>query len=266
MDDDSTIATLDVGGEGSGFENQSVTRVGQILALFGPPTKELSAGDIAERLELNRTTAYRYCASLVAAGILERGARRGTFVLGGLLLELGIQALDRKRVVDVAPPYLRALSAATGTTAILGLWGAQGPIAALVEEDRRTVLVTIRPGSALGPASAQMQVFLAHHRDPATVERIVAGLPAADRTALEAAVYSARRAGYALTKFRNGLFGAAAPVFDDYGITATVAILGSEQSVDLTPGSAALATLRDTAVAIGEELARDDGKALARVR
>lgn len=263
-EENSPVAHLDAGGEGSGFENQSVTRVGQILALFGPPTTELSAGDIAERLELNRTTAYRYCASLVTAGILERGRRRGTFILGGLMLELGIHALDRKRVLDIAPPYLRALSTTAGATAVLSLWGAQGPIVALVEEDRRTVLVTVRPGAHLGMTSAQMHVFLAHHRDPFTVERILGSLPTAERTDVEAAVYAARRTGYAISRFRQSLFGLAVPVFDDYGVNATIALLGSDQSTDLTPSSPVLAALQRTATAIGDELGRGEGESVVR--
>lgn len=259
------VASLDAGGEGTGFENQSVTRVGQILALFGPPTTELSAGEIAERLELNRTTAYRYCSSLVAAGILERGRRRGTFILGGLMLELGIHALGRKRVLDIAPPYLRALSTAVGATAVLSLWGAHGPVVATVEEDPRTVIVTVRRGSHLGMTSAQMHIFLAHHRDPATVARILGGLPPAERATVEAAVYTARRNGYALARFRSSLFGLAVPVFDDYGINATVALLGSDQSVDLGPDSATLAALRRTATAIGEELSRNEGDGVAQL-
>ena len=129
--------------EGTSFDIQSVSRVGQILGLFGPHTTELTALDVAEQLGLNRTTAYRYCTSLVTAGILERGRRRGGFVLGGLMLQLGIQALGRRRVVDVAPPYLAELSTATGMTAVLSLWGARGPVVALTQEDTsRTVVVT----------------------------------------------------------------------------------------------------------------------------
>ena len=57
---------------------RAVARVGQICSLFGPGVVELSAADIADATGLNRTTAYRYCASMAAAGILERGVRRGT--------------------------------------------------------------------------------------------------------------------------------------------------------------------------------------------
>src|SRR5690242_16284654 len=117
--------------EAANSDIRAVARVGQICALFGPRVLELSAADVAERTGLNRTTAYRYCASMVAAGILERGSRRGTFALGGLMLELGIQAIGRQRIVEIAGPYLRKLSTAVGMTAVLSIRGAQGPVVAL---------------------------------------------------------------------------------------------------------------------------------------
>jgi DNA-binding IclR family transcriptional regulator len=72
-----------------GTEIQAVDRAAQILRLFGPETPELTAGEAAERLELNRTTTYRYCTSLASSGLLERGTAPGTFVPGALLLQLG---------------------------------------------------------------------------------------------------------------------------------------------------------------------------------
>jgi response regulator of citrate/malate metabolism len=76
----SAMVTSEVNSDASGSDIQAVARVGQICGLFGPHTTELTASEVAERLGLNRTTAYRYCASMVAAGILERGPRRSTFV------------------------------------------------------------------------------------------------------------------------------------------------------------------------------------------
>ena len=127
------MANTELGPDASSSDIQAVARVGQICGLFGPQTTELSAVEIAERVGLNRTTAYRYCVSMVSAGILDRGPRRGTFVLGGLMLQLGIHALGQRRVVEIAPTYLADLCSAVQVTVVLGLWGARGPFAALVQ-------------------------------------------------------------------------------------------------------------------------------------
>jgi len=244
------------GGEGTSFDIQSVSRVGQILALYGPQTAELTAVDVAERLGLNRTTAYRYCTSLVTAGILERGQRRGAFVLGGLILQLGIQALGRRQVVEIARRYLRRLSAEVGTTVVLSLWGTSGPVVALVQEDAaRTVVVTVRVGAELDATSAQMRVFLAYLPDPHLVDQVTAGLSAADRASLEAAIYAVRRNGYSTVTLPGGLYGAAAPIFDEHGIAATIAVLGAGGMDSVAPGSPTLSRLVATAAEITEAFA-----------
>ncbi|MCQ1957533.1 helix-turn-helix domain-containing protein [Arthrobacter sp. zg-Y826] len=241
--------------ETSGYDIQAVSRAAQICALFGPHTVEVTAAEVAARLDLNRTTAYRYCMALVAAGILERSPRRGAFILGGLMLQLGVHALSRRRVVQIAPPYLAELSGAVGMTAVLSLWAVGGPVAALVEEDRKqTVIVTVRPGSLLDIAAAQTQVFLAYLKDPHALGSTAAGLSAAQRTELDGAIYTARRQGYSIAHHPGGLFGVAVPVFDEYGIAATVALLGADRTGELGPGSPILARLMGTAAALSDEL------------
>ncbi|WP_448811015.1 IclR family transcriptional regulator [Agromyces bauzanensis] len=242
-------------GEGTSFDIQSVSRVGQILGLYGPQTTELTAAEVADRLGLNRTTAYRYCASLVAAGILDRGRRRGSFVLGGLMLQLGIQALGRRRVVDLAPPYLRELSSAVGLTAVLSLWGAGVPVVALVQEDAaRAVMVTVRPGTRLDTSSAQIRVFLAHLTDHQVVESVLASLPPAERAEMEAAIYTVRRSGSCFATLPDGFYSVAAPVFDDDGIAATIAVLGADQLADPASRAAVIARVADTAAALSDQL------------
>lgn len=241
--------------ETSGYDIQAVSRAAQICALFGPKTVEVTPAEVAAKLNLNRTTAYRYCVALVAAGMLERSPRRGAFVLGGLMLQLGIHALSRRPVVQIAPPYLAELSGAVRMTAVLSLWAVDGPVATLVEEDsNQTIIVTVRPGSLLEVTAAQTHVFLAYLKDPHAVGTTAAGLSAAQRSELDAAIYNARRRGYSIARHSGGLFGIAVPVFNEYGIAATVAILGADPAADLNPGSPILTQLRETAAALSEEL------------
>ncbi|MEH1028281.1 IclR family transcriptional regulator [Micromonospora profundi] len=236
--------------EASSSDIRAVARVGQILALFGPRVLELTAADVAERTGLNRTTAYRYCASMVAAGILERGTRRGTFALGGLMLELGIQALGRQRIVEIAGPHLRKLRTAVRMTAVLSIRGATEPVVALVEEDTsRMVVVTVHAGSKLDMTAAQTHLFLAY-ADPSALDAATEGMSAVDKARLESEIYSARRQGFSIARHSGGLFAMAAPVFDEQGMCATVAILGAGE-LDL---ATALDQLLATATALSDEL------------
>lgn len=46
-----------------------------VFACFPPDGRSLAVGDVAERLEMNASTAHRYMATLLAAGLLEQDAR-----------------------------------------------------------------------------------------------------------------------------------------------------------------------------------------------
>lgn len=250
MNYDSGMANFDPN-EASNSDIRAVARVGQICALFGPRVLELTAADVADRTGLNRTTAYRYCASMVAAGILERGSRRGTFALGRLMLELGTLALGRQRIVEIAGPYLRKLSAAVRMTAVLSVRGAQGPVVALVEEDTsRLVVVTVPAGTKLDASAAQTHLFLAYS-DASTMDLVAAEMSPAERARLESEVYSARRQGFSIVRHSGGACVVAAPVFDEKGLCATVALLGAGDLADLSP---ALEQLLATATALSDEL------------
>jgi DNA-binding IclR family transcriptional regulator len=244
------MANLDPS-DASTSDIRAVARVGQICTLFGPRVPELSAADVAERTGLNRTTAYRYCASMVAAGILARGSRRGTFALGPLMLELGALALGRQRVVEIARPHLQKLSTAVRMTAVLSVRGTQGPVVALVEEDTsRMVVVTVHAGTKLTADAAQTRVFLAHS-EPSLMEQLAAGISPAERARLESDVQTAGERGFSFVRQSGGSFVVAAPVFDEMGLCATVAVLGAGDLPDLTP---ALESLLACAAALSEEL------------
>ncbi|MGH3742339.1 MAG: IclR family transcriptional regulator, partial [Micromonosporaceae bacterium] len=234
---------------------QAVTRAAQVLRLFGPDTPELTAGEAAAKLRLNRTTAYRYCTSLAAAGLLERGHRPGSFIPGPLLLQLGVFALGRRRVMDLAPPHLHRLRMTAEHTAVLSLWGGAGAVVARVEEDPGTVVITVRVGTQLPLDAAQSQLFLAWHPDQPTISRILAAQPADSRHALEARLAQVRAIGYAYnTAVSPGVLAIAAPVFDEYGICATLALVGTDKGMAADDSSTQVLLLKQAAHELSKEL------------
>lgn len=242
-------------GPADSAEIQAVSRAAQILALYGPETPVLTAAEAAERLGLNRTTAYRYCTSLVTAGLLERGMEAGTFIPGGLLLQLGAYSLGRRRVMDLAPPHLRALSANARMTAVLSLWGASGPVVSRVEEETGPiVLVTVRVGSHLPLDTAQAKVFAAFHSDDFAVSRLMASMPHDLRARLDADVAGVRAAGYCAAASTPGIVAVAAPVFDEYGLCASLAVVSTDNALSTSADAPELAMVIATARALTKEM------------
>ncbi len=68
--------------------NSTADRAIDVLFLFDVHTPVLSAGDIAERLGMSRSTTYRYLQSLRTSNLLEEDAVRGGFRLGSRVFEL----------------------------------------------------------------------------------------------------------------------------------------------------------------------------------
>ncbi|MGO2112700.1 MAG: IclR family transcriptional regulator [Pseudoclavibacter sp.] len=240
-------------GRTGGAEIQAVDRAAQILSVFGPERPQITAAEAAELLDLNRTTTYRYCTSLVSAGLLERGPESGTFVPGALLVQLGAFAIGRRKVVDLAPRFMRDLCTATGLTTVLSLWGSTGPIVSRVEEETtRSIVVTVRVGTQLSLVSAQSKVFLAHLGDQVRVERLIATLSDRQRERMREEV--GRLVGpddLAVGADGYGVHAIAAPVFDEYTICATLALIATNDVLPLDVTSDAAVSLRDTARALG---------------
>jgi DNA-binding IclR family transcriptional regulator len=233
---------------------QAVSRVSQILSLFEPATPEVTAGEVAERLGFNRTTAYRYCTSLVAAGLLERSAEGG-YVPGGLLLQLGAFAIGHRRVINLAPRHMQVLSRATQASVVLSLWGLTGPVVSRVEDnDSAVVIVSVRVGSHLPLDTAQSKVFLAYHSDQLSMQRLMANLSGPALRELHAGVERVRAVGHCSAMSTPGVVAVAAPVFDEYGICATIAIVGPDNTLSMSDDAPELRVVVDTARELTREL------------
>lgn len=233
---------------------QAVSRVSQILSLFEPATPEVTAAEVAERLGLNRTTAYRYCTSLVSAGLLER-TEDGAYVPGRLLVQLGAFAIGNRRVIELAPRHMRELARATQTSVVLSLWGQAGPVVSRVEENVSTVVVSVRVGSHLPLDTAQCKVFIAYHADQLAMERLLANLSGQALAQLRADVERVRAVGHCAAMSTPGVVAVAAPVFDERGICATLAVVGPDNTLSMSDDAPELRAVIDTA----RELTRDMG-------
>jgi len=235
---------------------QAVTRASQILALFRPDRPRLTIVDAAAELGLNRSTTHRYFATLVSAGLLERSRDGSAYVPGGLLVQLGAFALGRRTVVDLAPAHLAGLSRTTRLSSALSLWGATGPVVARVEEDNTNpVVVSVRIGHQLPVGSAQCQVFLAFMADQLQAERLLATASGAERRRLAENVERARSTGLASTHLTDSdITAVGAPIFDESGICATIALIGTARTLPVHEPGTAWRDLAATAYELSKEL------------
>jgi IclR family transcriptional regulator, acetate operon repressor len=107
---------------------QSVDRAVGLLRAVAEAPGAASLADLAERVGLNRSTAWRLLLTLEHHGLVDRDAATGGFVLG---YEVGRLALrgGRAGLVRRARPALSELAEQTGMTAVLSVPTATEPIA-----------------------------------------------------------------------------------------------------------------------------------------
>ena len=140
-------------------------------------------------------------------------------------------------------------------TAVLSLWGLTGPVITRVEEDTATiVVVSVRVGSHLTLEAAQSMVFAAYHSDQLSIERLIATLPPSSQAQLRERIDAVRAVGHCSASITPGVVVVAAPVFDEYGICATVAVAGTDNALSMSDDEPALRQVIGTARELTREL------------
>ncbi|WP_291329509.1 IclR family transcriptional regulator [Desulfovibrio sp. UCD-KL4C] len=94
---------------GEGRQIQSVVRALSILELYNRSTQELSVTEIANLLDLSKSTAYSLISTLAQNGYLEQNPKDSRYSLGLKLLRLGGQVRRHSILVRRATPFLEKL-------------------------------------------------------------------------------------------------------------------------------------------------------------
>lgn len=236
---------------------QAVDRVGMILALFGPHRESVTSSEAADLIGLNRTTTYRYLTSLVNANVLTLRDDR-SYAPGPTLVQLGAFALGRRDILRLAVEPMQALARDTEITAVLSLWGASSPVVAHVEEPpRREIVVSVRVGMQLSSGAAQTGIFHAFMGQAPSVMRAAKQLPPEDRERIEHSARETAERGYAAQVSPRGIAVLAAPVWDENGLAASLALLSTRDVLDVHTEGAELHALQDAARTISAALGAD---------
>jgi len=98
---------------------QVIERAASILRALKPHQQGLSLGEIADRVDLPRSTVQRIVGALMAEGLVTTGPRGRRVLLGPEIADLAQQS--RRNVVEVCRLILTELSQATGETADLSV-------------------------------------------------------------------------------------------------------------------------------------------------
>lgn len=129
--------------------NATADRALDILTMFDDTHLVISGTEVAERLGVARSTAYRYLQSLVAGRFLEE-APGGGFRLGLRVLEISRLARRSYGLSEVALPSMRKLAEEVQETVLLTRRAGDLVVCVdLAENETRAVRISYERGSAL---------------------------------------------------------------------------------------------------------------------
>ncbi len=189
---------------------------------------DLGTNEVARRTGVNPSSASRLLATLTSGGLVRQVGDTGRYRLGTRLFQLGMAAVARLDLREVARPHLRALVEATGETATLSTAGEGEAITVDFVQSASSVQSIARVGRpSVGHATAVGKVLLAFSGGrPAGPLRAYTTrtITSAEVLAAEVARTAERGWAEAVGEREEDLNAIAAPVLDRRGDLA--AILG----------------------------------------
>jgi DNA-binding IclR family transcriptional regulator len=215
--------------------------------------------DIARAAGMPATKVHRYLASFIAAGLVSQPERSGRYDLGKAAMEIGLAAISRNDVINRVADRLIDLTEATGCTAMLSIWGNQGPTVVRWERAATFIVTTLGLGTTFPLLnSATGRVFLANLPERVTaplLEREIAARNMAGGRVIDIDISprglarlkeQVRAQGHATVEGRliPGLQAASAAVLNWQGeVECAVTLISTSQDV-VDPEGSALPALR----------------------
>src|SRR6478736_3713426 len=96
--------------------SQSLERGLAILSSFHSDRPLIGVSELSRGLDLSRSTAHRYVATLAKLGYLQQDPESKRYRLGPKVLDLGFSALNSMDLLEISAPHLRRLSDETQRT------------------------------------------------------------------------------------------------------------------------------------------------------
>jgi IclR family acetate operon transcriptional repressor len=242
----------------------SVDNALRLLLLFrGSPTVRVS--DVADHLQVARSTAHRLLMTLVARGFAIQDSPSRVYRPGPQLMEVGLAALASLDIRGRARPHLEALAEETGETASL-LIPEQGNVRFVDSiESRNAVRVASRFGMSLPAHATSGGKAILAWLEPAEFDALypndelsrVTNSTLSSRADLVAEMAEIRVRGYAFNTQESevGLGAAGIAVRDPAGRpTAAVTVAGPVQRMEGEHLAVVVSALERAAVAISVSL------------
>lgn len=216
---------------------KSVSRALDIISFVGMRKGGLGVTEIANQMDINKSSVYRILSTLVQYGYVEQDNETGRYKLGYKFLEVSSRLLESMDLREEAKPYLRELESETNEVIHLVVYD-QGDVVYIEKLDgNETLRMHSKVGKRAPMHCTSVGKAILAHLPPAVVADILErkGLPVhtdhtiTDRDQFIQELVEVRKKGFALDLEENeyGITCIAVPIFDHLGkVIAAVSISG----------------------------------------
>ena len=218
-----------------------IRAVGRALAIFDAFDNEhlsLSLQEIAERIRMPKTTAFRLVATLERTGFLIRLDNQ-QYCLSLKLARLGGLVRSTLNIRDIARPVMQHVNEQTRETVTLNTIVGNDRMVLDVVDTPSPLMSMARPGQHMPLLLGASSRILMAYMEPQQLEKVLkantAGEPDFDRAAFDRELARFRRQGVALTRGQRvpGLTAIAVPIFDLNGhVPHCLALTGPSVRID----------------------------------
>jgi DNA-binding IclR family transcriptional regulator len=212
--------------------------------------------------------AHKYLASYIRAGLVAQSEAGGRYDLGPFALELGVAAMRRIDVMEIAQPAMDDLRNALHHTVSLALWANHGPTIMRISETPDIMSLTVRFGTVMPLLTSSFGRIFAAYLDRRITQGMIqteiadpkgvaaqAGLKSFADVEAMLAGFRARRMSVAENLSTPGRAALAAPIFDHNNrIVAAVAVVGVQGRLELDAESRPARELGATARKLSQRL------------
>jgi DNA-binding IclR family transcriptional regulator len=255
----------------------SLTKMLNVLNMFGPDCLLINAEEIAREMSLSRATAYRYVKELCDSGLLTKA--EGSYTLGPRIIELDWMMRQYDPLIACGRDLMAELCRTTGLTVYLSVYFDGHIINTHIESTQQ------RHGFAFGRGrplpifkGAQSKVLVSHqkpHKLKKIYEESIASSHDTDISTLSWKDFNQitktiRKDGYCVThdELNSNLTGIAAPIIEQSSdeILGSIALVGTSSGFELFKMEALIDRLKQVTDSISLESAklREEQRALER--
>jgi DNA-binding IclR family transcriptional regulator len=237
----------------------------RVLEVLGEARRGLPVTAVAEKIEADRSTAYRMLLTLAAAGYVTRDAAGKHYRLGYKLLSLSRSILNGDETSAAIFEVIRRLSNDTGETVHYCVLDRDATVLVMRAKGTQLVAVDFQIGDRSPLHCTSIGKALLAFQPPEALDAAIRrGLPKAarktitDPAAFRAEIAKVRAQGFAYDdrEFHDDMRCVAVPVFDKGGVVQSgISMSGPASRYTLRQ----LAALRDHALLAAAELSRQFG-------